>query len=341
MTVTIDRCAERDLGDVVRFLDEHWKRGHALVASRRLLDWQYRNADRTYSFIVARAGGAVAGLLGYIATRRYDPALARDNVVWLTTWRVRDDAGIAGLGIAMLQRLSALEPHAAIGAVGFNAATRPIYEALGFRVGELQHYAVANPVRREAALASFVERQAIEPPRSAITTRALTSAVEFERLGEIDANVVPRKTPRYFHARYACHPLYAYRVLAIEEGGRTVGLLAARVAEHDGHRAVRIVDVAGPPDAVAGLAAVARALAQANDADYADVYNAGIDPALFARGGFTRIDPDGADVVPDHFEPFERRNVRLWFAMKGAGAPVLFKADGDQDRPSVVPREAP
>ncbi|PYR39755.1 MAG: hypothetical protein DMF93_13075 [Acidobacteria bacterium] len=125
MAVTIDRCAEREIGDVVRFLDEYWERGHALVVNRRLLDWQYRNPDGSYSFIVARAGGEVAGLLGYICTRRYDPALASDNVVWLTTWKVRDDAGFAGLGIAMLQRLSALEPHVAIGAVGFNVATRP------------------------------------------------------------------------------------------------------------------------------------------------------------------------------------------------------------------------
>jgi len=340
MAVTIDRCAEREIGDVVRFLDEYWERGHALVVNRRLLDWQYRNPDGSYSFIVARAGGEVAGLLGYICTRRYDPALASDNVVWLTTWKVRDDAGFAGLGIAMLQRLSALEPHVAIGAVGFNVATRPIYDALGFEFGELQHYALGNPARRDLALASFVERPPSGPLPSTVTTHALTGAADFDRLGEIAAGA-PRKTARYFHARYACHPLYTYRVLAIEDGGRTVGVLAARVAEHGGHRAVRIVDFAGAPDVVATLGSVAHALVQAADAEYADVYNAGIDPALFARAGFTRIDPDGADVVPDHFEPFERRNVRLFFAMKGGGAPALFKADGDQDRPNVVPREAP
>ena len=38
----------------------------------------------------------------------------------------------------------------------------------------------------------------------------------------------------------------------------------------------------------------------------------------------------------DHFEPFERRNVRLWFAIKGTREPVMFKGDGDQDRPSLV-----
>src|SRR5205814_9599669 len=143
-----------------------------------------------------------AGLLGNICTGRYDPALASDEVVWLTTWKVRDDAGFAGLGIAMLQRLSALEPHVSIGAVGFTVATLPIYDALRFEVGELQHYAL--PARRDLALASFVERPPSGPLPSTVTTHALTGASDFDRLGEIAAGV-PRKTAAYFHARYACH----------------------------------------------------------------------------------------------------------------------------------------
>jgi len=336
VAVTIERCAERDIGDVVRFLDEHWQRGHALVASRRLLDWQHRNPDGSYSFVVARVDGACAGILGYIPTRRFDPALAGDNVVWLTTWKVREDAGVAGLGLAMLHRLTAIEPHVAIGASGFNVATRPIYDALGFAVGELEHYARANPGRREFALASFSEQRGRRSSStSAIATRALSTAADFERAGEI-ATGVPRKTARYFHARYACHPLYSYRVLAIEDGGRTVALLATRIAEHAGHRALRIVDFAGAPEAIAALGGIVDALLEETGAEYADVYHAGLDPSLFARAGFTRVDPDGADVVPDHFEPFERRNVRLWFAIKGRTGAVVFKGDGDQDRPNIV-----
>ena len=336
MPVTIDRCAERDIDDVVRFLDEHWQRGHALVVSRRLLDWQYRNADGGYSFIVARADGRVAGILGYISTERYDPALASDNVVWLTTWKVRDDAGVAGLGLGMLQHLAEVEPHVAMGAVGFTLGTRPIYQALGFTVGELQHYALPNAARREFALASFAEQPARRPtPNAAAATRVLSNAADFDRL-VAPSGSVPRKTARYFHARYACHPLYTYRVLAIEDGTATVGLLAARVAEHAGRRALRIVDFTGSADVVGRLGDMVQTLVRESDAEYADVYNAGIDRALFEESGFTRVDPDGADIVPDHFEPFERRNVRLWFAIKGTREPVMFKGDGDQDRPSLV-----
>ena len=145
---------------------------------------------------------------------------------------------------------------------------------------------------------------------------------------------VPRKTPEYFCRRYARHPIYRYIVLAVLDGGAEAGLMAARIAEHGGRRALRIVDFLGARDLLARTGPTVQALLEEFDAEYADVYNAGIDGEVFARAGFAPVDPEGADVVPDHFEPFERRNVRLWFALKGP-QPVLFKGDGDQDRPSL------
>ena len=319
MKIDIESCGADDVDAVVQFLDAHWKRGHVLVRSRRLLDWQYQNADGTYSFLVARRGGDIVGLLGYIATRRYDPSLAAANVIWLTTWKVRADANVAGLGLALLQHLDAAEPHVGIGAIGLNPATRPMYAALGYRVGELRHY---------SAPASAI------PADTAVTSVDLVDAADFDRLQIAAPDIAPLKTPRYFQTRYAVHPFYRYRVVALRRGGACLGVLAVRVAEHGGCRALRIVDFAGAADALAGAGRVIQTLIRDHEAAYADVYNAGIDESVFACAGFHRIDPDGDEIVPDHFEPFEARNIRLWFAFKGQASIALFKGDADQDRPS-------
>src|SRR5919198_408743 len=307
MAVTIDRCRDADVDDVVRFIDRHWERGHALVASRRLLEWQHRAPGGGYSFIVARRNGDIVGILGYISTRRFDPALARDNVVWLTTWKVRENANVAGLGLVLLQHLAAKEPHVAIGAIGFNPATRPIYRALGYTIGELQHYVRPNDRTHRFELASFGSLTPVEPCHVAaapLTARPLVHLGDFERVDDAQSirasGVVPRKTGRYFYHRYVAHPVYAYRVIGLVDGGSVVGLLAARTAE------------------------------------YADVYNSGVDASAFQAAGFQRVAPQGVDIVPDHFEPFERRNVRLWFSIKSACMPVLFKGDADRDRPNIV-----
>jgi hypothetical protein len=340
MGVTIGRCGPVDIEDVVRFIDDHWRRGHALVTSRTLLDWQHRNPDGGYSFVVARQDGVVIGILGYISTMRFDPALAPDNVVWLTTWKVRDDAGVAGVGLALLQYLTTHEPHAGIGAIGLNPATRPIYQALGYRIGELQHYVLPN-----ADVGRFELATLTAPPVTAragaapLTWRLLADPNDFERLAGEPVSTgggVPRKTARYFAARYAAHPFYSYRVFALIDREHAIGLLATRLAEHGGHRALRLVDFLGDADLVARIGSVVQSLLHEHGAEYADVYNTGIDAAAFECAGFRRVDPDGPEIVPDHFEPFERRNVRLWFTMKAAAGAQLFKGDADQDRPNIV-----
>ena len=337
MGITIRRCTAGDIADVLQFIDQHWKAGHALVTCPSLLNWQHRDADgRGYSFILARRDNAIVGILGYIATRRFDPALADDNVIWLTTWKVREDANIAGLGLALLQALTKSERHVAIGAIGLNPATTPIYEALGYRVGQLQHYVRPNARVSTFALAALTIREQVTPApfRTPIDMRRVND----ERLRTLtliaEPSSTPRKTPEYFRTRYARHPIYSYVVTALVDAGEPAGLLAVRVAEHGGRRALRIVDFLGSDDALASCGTALQLLLEETDAEYADIYNVGIDPELLKRAGFRCVDPDGPEIVPDHFEPFEPRNIRLWYSLKGSSAPVLFKGDADQDRPN-------
>ena len=55
--VTIGRCEAAEIVDVMQFIDDHWAHGHVLATCRPLLDWQHREADGTYSIIVARRDG--------------------------------------------------------------------------------------------------------------------------------------------------------------------------------------------------------------------------------------------------------------------------------------------
>lgn len=343
MDVSIGRSTESDIDDVVRFIDDQWERGHALATCRPLLDWQHRDADgRGYSFVVARRrqSDQVLGILGYIATRRFDPRLADHSIIWLTTWKVRDDAAVSGLGLMLLAHLARIEPHQAIGALLPRPETTGIYRALGYRVGELGHYVVGNANAETFRLATTVPRAGTSssqgPP---LMTRRLRDDDDFMSLGcGPGEGRVPRKTPEYFRTRYARHPVYSYIVTALLDDGEAVGLLAVRSSEHAGARALRVVDFVGSTNVLARMGPILQNLLDETGAEYADVYNTGIEASVFERAGLLRVDPEGPMVVPDHFEPFERRNVRLWFAFKGPHHPILFKGDADQDRPNRVPR---
>src|SRR5687768_14590783 len=133
---TIRRCQTSDVPDVLAFLEAHWKRRHIFTIDRALFDWQYARPDRPgeYAIAIARreADDAVAGILGFLPTRRFDPALAADNAIWLALWKVRDDMATGGLGLKLLNEVTENEPHTSVGVIGFQPPVAAIYKALKF-----------------------------------------------------------------------------------------------------------------------------------------------------------------------------------------------------------------
>jgi hypothetical protein len=239
--------------------------------------------------------------------------------------------------------LKGSERYAAIGAVGFNPDTEPIYRALGYRVGQLEHFVMPNVRATRAELADLAAwPYAPEPDRTPLVAHRLTGAELLHDVSQSDIAPsrasVPGKTPTYFFERYVSHPMYEYLVFQLRSRDRAVALLACRVAARGERRALRIVDFAGSADLIARTGPAVQALAQEVDAEYADIYCTGLDRSLFERAGFSWVNPDGPAVVPDHFEPFERRNIRVRYAVATPGAAVrIFKGDSDQDRPNLVP----
>jgi hypothetical protein len=342
--IAIRRCQTADVPDVLAFLDAHWERGHVFTRDRTLFDWQYAVPDRPGEYAIALArqdDRALVGMLGFLPTRRFDPALASDNTLWLALWKVRDDISSGPIGLQLLASVTESEPHTSVGVIGFQPPAAAIYKALKYQVGELTHYVLPNPDVPTFHLASFARRPERPVPDTNLTAAAVdddtfSAAVDGLDLGTRTAQA-PRKTAAYFRSRFLRHPRYRYASFVLRMDERPVGLLATRVASHGDRRALRVVDYIGADDLVPALGRLILDHVRREHAEYADVLNWGIDPALFEAAGFTRVDPAGPDIVPNHFEPFERRNATVRFALKSERPAVLFKGDGDQDRPNQVP----
>jgi hypothetical protein len=342
--ITIRRCQTADVPDVLAFLEAHWKPGHIFTRDRELFDWQYARQDRPGEYTIALArqneSGELVGMLGYLPTRRFDPSLADNNAIWLALWNVRED--VAGpIGLQLLNDVTRGERHTSIGVIGFQPTAAAIYTALKFQVGELRHYVLPNPDVSAFELASFERRPDRQVPDTNLTAVAVddttfSATVAGLDLGSRDRQL-PHKTPAYFRSRYLQHPRYRYDAFVLGRDDRPIGLLATRLAAHRGRQALRVVDFVGADDLVPALGRLILDQVRRSGAEYADILNWGIDSALFEAAGFSSIDPIGPDIVPNHFEPFERRNAPVRFALKGDGPAVLFKGDGDQDRPNQLP----
>lgn len=341
MPIRLEFCALDAVDELMGFLRDHWSETHVLARRRDVLDWQHRDeAAGRYNFLLARDDAdAIVGMLGFIPSSRYDPALAAgDETVWLTTWKVVEGRA-AGLGLMLLRELPRRLRPRWIGTVGLNAATRGIYDALGYRTGVLDRHYRLRPHLSEPVLAIVPFDWPSAPPASTHGTfepiadqqfLADTDGLELDGSGQ-----TPRKSRGQFVGRYLDHPFYDYRLyLARTEGDAAV--VATRICEHEGARALRIVDLLGSTDALAGCGEAIDRLLVDLDCEYVDFYAATGREAL-AKAGFRMLNSAGPLVLPSYFEPFDRKNVDVRWSLLGAGDPlVIGKGDCDQDRPNLL-----
>ena len=335
----IDFCALDAVDELMTFIREHWSPDHVLGHSRALMDWQHRDeVAARYNFLLARdAYGAIAGILGFIPSSRYDPALAAaDETVWFAMWKVIETAP-SGAGLMLIRELQRRLAPKWIGTVGLNEHVRQIYNALGYRTAALERYYRLNDAVAAPRLMVRPADWPAQPPPSGgtallpITREALWSATDDL---ELDDNTrAPRKTRAQFFSRYLAHPFYDYHIYMTK--CEQPALIAVRTCSHDGASAVRIVDLLGPSAALAGCGPALDALLQDSGAEYLDFYTSS--SAGLGEAGFRRHAIDSPLILPSYFEPFDRSNVEVVYALKGPGdAFTICKGDADQDRPNVL-----
>ena len=103
----------------------------------------------------------------------------------------------------------------------------------------------------------------------------------------------------------------------------------------NGSKVIRIVDAIGQFQG--SLYDEFQAYLKEAGAEYIDLMNYGIDEDVFYQMGFRKLDLDGNLIIPNYFEPFEQRNVKIDIAWKADYENyVAFKGDSDQDRPNIL-----
>lgn len=334
-------CRVDEVDELLTFFRLYWAEKHPFVRRRDLLDWQHlHKSGEHYNFTISRdPQGSVNGMLGFIPSDRFDPSLGSTrNTIWQSTWMVLRSDDTRGLGTALLEEVLNTHGYGWTGTCGLDHGTRKIYDRLGYRTGVIHHYFMLNPNTSNHTLAAVPHR----PPQIKISGNAVFLPLDengffdaTEGFGLDDSPLVPAKTRTQFFNRYVCHPFYTYQVYLATVSGHAA-LLATRLCMEDGVPALRIVDFLGAPEALAESGTALAALLAESGAEYIDFYCSGIEQAVTASGLRKVSDFEGL-VIPSHFEPFERKNVELLYALKGEGDEIVIcKGDGDQDRPNLL-----
>ena len=343
----IEICPYDKISAVQEFIRSHWNSSHALLESRELMNWQHYDAENSvYNFVIAWniEVNEVHGILGFIPTKQYDSNICHYDI-WLAIWKIRDDIRISGLGLMLLDYLQKkYNPHSIIG-IGINTKVVPIYKYLGFNIGYLNHYYIANKNTANFELIKNFDGKYVNKQRNNGSGKLIeVGKSEYFKLCEqnilhFNSDCFPNKSLIYFYHRYFCHPIYKYHVYKIIVDDSINGFVFFRNVNYKSRNALRLVEFWGAETMLSEITQSIEELLIEYDAEYLDFYNIGIPGQALSQAGFLRRDQFSDIVIPNYFEPFTSENTNLNYAYKCNNKKLKFfscKGDSDQDRPNWI-----
>lgn len=309
------------------FVNQHFDWKLPLVNRPEWFDFYYISPGKLH-FAIAQQGEEWLSVAGYIPANQ-NPI----PDVWVSVWVAKK--GHNGVGLELMNALPGLLGARVVACNNIRPKTCAFYRFLGWTAERLPHY-YRLAERQEYRLAK-VDHPVILPVSGDLELTPVDSQT-MGTLGLPLSDHTPAKDLWYLQRRYFHFPHLDYQVWAVLDQGQLLAYLVARVVEsgESGEIPVlRLVDYIGNEEYLPRLGRALDHLLKETGAEYLDCYNAGISPEIWAAAGLTqRLERDGV-VIPNYLTPPLYENTEYYYFTNLPKNFVMFKADGDQDRPNL------
>jgi hypothetical protein len=337
MIYTIKNCTAQELPLLQDFIQNYWKKNHPVAVSKALMDFQHLVVEHNiYNFLISINENTkeIDGVLGYIPSSHYDFDLYDDGLFWGVIWKIKPIVEDRMLGLNLLFKVFTLSGFKSYAAIGISNIAKQIYTALKCKMGYLNHYYLLNESLNTFRIAQNVK---FAKQSDKLNPDYCIKSIDLDEDIIIESSTYPKKTIRYFKNRYAKHPIYKYLFYGIFHQDKIVTILSVREISVNNSTVLRIVDVIGELTNLPCLYTQFQLLLKCHNAEYVDMLNYGVDKNAILNIGFEDLDFNGNLIIPNYFEPFEQKNVKIEFAYKTPFEQfVIFKGDSDQDRPNIL-----
>lgn len=338
-------CKEEEVSELMDFLKKYWKNDHIFVLSKELLDFQhFDKKNHRYNFVIAKYKKTqeIHSILGFVPTSHFDQAIKK-TMVWPCIWKSREDISRKGLGVSLYYYLKITLEIDTISILGISEVALSIYKHWNFKTGKMEQYFLPNLHKKSRITLGMDSLQEIEKKSKDIFELQLYNQDMFEKIAEeetVFAGIKPYKSKQYYINRFFLHPIYSYLFYAIKDAYEIQTIIVMRSCYAKESKCLRIVDVIGRIDSIAGVCNQLLELMEKNDYEYIDFMEAGIEKESLLLTGFKRRKDYPNLILPNYFEPFLQENIDLDYAYKTIDTEtglIFFKADADQDRPNLLP----
>lgn len=337
--VKIDLCSINELPELLEFINLNWKKEHSLITSRELMNWQHFNKSlNCYNFLMAKDidSNKILGILGFIPTWQFDESLFENGDIYGAIWKIDDNNPKAiGKGHSLFKELQRLPYYKNFGAIGISRDSIRYMRIINYKVEKLIQYYIINSTCTDFKIAEIQEFS--ETDTNGSPCNYCLRIIEQLNNLELETAYKPIKTIKYLFNKYQQHPIYNYSFYGIFDNDSIKALFVIRKIELFNSSCLRIIDCIGDLSGIGSLYPEFQKLLKHENAEYIDFYNYGINPSVFQSLGFDFIREDDKNIIPNYFEPFEKKNITLECAFNSTDPDyVFFKGDSDQDRPNLI-----
>lgn len=325
------RLSRPDEADRVRaFINNNFDWKLPLINIPEYFDYYYRSEGALH-FALAEQGDDILAAAGYIPS---DSSPQPD--IWVSVWVAA--AGHNGVGLSLMSHIRELTGARIVSCNNIRSKTMAFYRFLGWHADRIPHYYRLSK-RQDYRLARVADTAAL-PVGGDLELTDVSCPSEMRALGLPPTPHTPRKDLWYLERRYFGFPGFAYNVRAAVSDGRLAAYLVSRVVDTDAGgpdnvRVLRIVDFIGDDSVLPRLGRSIDRLISESGAEYAECYCYGISAETFAAAGFRERAENSADIVPNYLTPPICENTEYYFFTSEPDGFVMFKADGDQDKPNL------
>ncbi len=316
----------------MNFIDTYWKKGHILGNNRFFFDYEHNLSEGVTYVISEDDEGVINAILGYI------PYGKTNRDVMTVMWKANHTVS-ASLGLELLQFLKENGDVRIMASPGSNPKLKGLYKYLGYQFGRMTHwYRRGEKDSYQVAVIRDTEVSLTETEGHCRYQRLddWDSAEQFFDFDSYTRESKPYKEPWYIQKRYFNHPIYQYEVYGVGEDGSDgkYPLMAVfRIINANGTNVIRLIDCMGDFQNIGFISNLLDDLLDQYQAEYVDCYETGLSETVMTNAGFTKRE-DTDNIIPNYFSPFVQENIDIWYFSSDADV-VLFKGDGDQDRPNL------
>jgi len=323
-----------------------WGGEHPLIHDEKMFDYYYREGN-TINFVVAympetdeeidflRADKIkvkpleIHGVCGFIKTN------SDENPDVFISYILTRRGTHFGMALKMIEKVQSLTGARTLSCNNIRRKTRGIYDFLNYTVDDMTQWYRLNDSIEEYKLCDipFLHHEQV---RSAdIDAVEVTSPSQLDDFPFSDfSNNLPYKDRSYVEKRYFQYPWHSYRLFKLSNDN-CMALLALREIEWENSRMLRVVDFIGDRSLIKDCGKFLEGLMKAQNAEFTDWYSFGVSDADMSQAGFSIRYSDDKNILPMYFSPLLMSNVDVTVFTNREDGFMMFRADGDQDRPNL------